>query len=648
MLFNAVSLPINLTLSSSSPLNFHPDKLLTSLLRSTNQLMAILDTNFNYLEANSKYLKYSGYTRKELMRQNHFSLFPQSQNQQLFEKARQEGKTVFRKTQAFGFPIHAEKGAPIWNLKITPVKNSFGFVDFIILNLEDVTKDKLQQEQLKKAKNQIDTERSRWLAIIKTIPVATLILDKYSQQVFLLNHKATTMFHHRRHDISLKDFLSSTPHSRLDGRLCPAKNLPLIKALSTGKSIKSKELLLSNPSTRKQTVVSSMAAPILNSRGEVLASVGVYTDISRRLKIEKQLNLTNSRLNHLLHSSQAVIYSASLNGQIKTNFISDNVQRLTGFPPSRFTQDPNFWVSRIHPKDRQIVQNKFQSISRNQPYSCEYRFLKANKRYIWMRDEISILSHSDNGRFEAVGYWADITKTKRLDQAKDEFLNIASHELKTPLTSIKAFTQLIQRVCQGTCHPDMKFYQKRVVFQVDKLTHLINDFLDVTKIQSNRIAINKSVFSMGKLVDEVVEDINRTLQQSRSIVIQHHSRSFVRADRYRISQVLANLLMNALDYSPSTSKVIVEVNQKNNETIVRVQDFGIGIPKSKQKKIFGRFYQAHKHKETTGKFSSLGLGLYISHQIVKLHHGKIWFESRVGEGSTFFFSLPANSASSTL
>lgn len=231
----------------------------------------------------------------------------------------------------------------------------------------------------------------------------------------------------------------------------------------------------------------------------------------------------------------------------------------------------------------------------------------------------------------------DITDRKKLEKQKDDFIGIVSHELKTPLTSIKLFSQILEKHLEENKDRRGSFLLSKMTEQIEKLTQLMASFVNVYKIQTGKLALNKKNFEIDKLISSVVSDFQYTTQ-SHTIEHDGQSKVTVFADKERIEQVLVNLISNAIKYSPTASKVIVTSSKNDKQIIISVQDFGLGIPKEEQGKIFDRFFRI-KAKEGS-RPSGLGLGLYISSEIITQHKGKIWVESNEGKGSTFRFSLP--------
>ncbi|MDB5230609.1 MAG: hypothetical protein JWN76_1414 [Chitinophagaceae bacterium] len=222
-----------------------------------------------------------------------------------------------------------------------------------------------------------------------------------------------------------------------------------------------------------------------------------------------------------------------------------------------------------------------------------------------------------------------------LDEKKDEFISIASHELKTPLTSIKAYVQLLQREVGG--EPGDKPYQyfQKTDNYINKLQALIEDLLNVSKIQAGKLEYNMDSFSINEVVRETVDGFQNTIN-SHSITLDTQEDAMIYGDKQRLEQVLTNLLSNAVKYSPENKSVELVIKRDGKNVVISVKDYGIGISPEDHPKIFDRFQRVTSDK----RFSGLGIGLFISCEIVKRHEGKMWVESKPGEGSTFYFALP--------
>ncbi len=242
----------------------------------------------------------------------------------------------------------------------------------------------------------------------------------------------------------------------------------------------------------------------------------------------------------------------------------------------------------------------------------------------------------NNDTTETIYIILDITERKKLEQRKDEFIGIASHELKTPLTSIKGYTQILERIIQQIGDDKLKLYLKKTNTYIDRLNSLIADLLDVSKIQAGKLQMNFSEFDFDGLVNDGIESIQHiNLQHKINKNGEIHQKIY--GDRHRLEQVFTNLISNAIKYSPQANSIVISTSKDKDNVVVAIQDFGVGIARDKQAKLFDRFYRV---EETAKKFSGLGIGLYISSEIITRHGGKMWLESDEGRGSTFYFTLP--------
>jgi PAS domain S-box-containing protein len=229
-------------------------------------------------------------------------------------------------------------------------------------------------------------------------------------------------------------------------------------------------------------------------------------------------------------------------------------------------------------------------------------------------------------------------EVKVLNDKKDEFIGLASHELKTPLTSITGYLQILNR--QGGDERSKKFLIK-TIRQVKKLSGLVSDLLDVSKIEAGKLQLAKENFDIRQVTDDAIELIQHS-NQTHTISFETDVESLeIYGDPQRIEQVIINLLTNAIKYSPQANKVEVRLTHSAEEVQMNVKDFGIGIPAEKLQHLFSRFYRV---EDMNPNISGLGIGLYISHEIVSRHGGKLWVESILGEGSVFRLSIPIGKA----
>jgi two-component system CheB/CheR fusion protein len=274
----------------------------------------------------------------------------------------------------------------------------------------------------------------------------------------------------------------------------------------------------------------------------------------------------------------------------------------------------------------------------------ELRLLRVdNKRLVWAKIKWKTYYDDENCPVKLAGTIMDITESteakevlKGLLNKKDEFIGIASHELKTPLTSIKGYIQLIKESVRNNDHTKLSLFAEKAELNIEKLNGLINDLLDVSKIQAGKLTYNFETFDFDEMLRDSIESLQH-LTTSHNIILEKSVDIKYYGDRMRLEQVMNNFLSNAVKYSPSADKVIVSADIIKNYLVVSVKDFGIGIAPENLSKLFDRFYRIDN---TSSKFAGLGLGLYISAEILKRHKGTFWIDSELGKGSTFYSLLP--------
>ncbi|MBL4675095.1 MAG: PAS domain S-box protein [Mucilaginibacter sp.] len=224
---------------------------------------------------------------------------------------------------------------------------------------------------------------------------------------------------------------------------------------------------------------------------------------------------------------------------------------------------------------------------------------------------------------------------QKLNSKKDEFIGLASHELKTPMTSLNGYLQIIDRSL-GEDDRNKSFIKKALI-QINKLSDLISDLLDVSKIEAGLLPLNYSDFHLDQMVDEVVELMQHSTKSHSIVICATETKLLISADKQRLEQVIINLLSNAIKYSPEADHINVTLSADSKHAIIEVQDFGIGINKEQQRRIFSRFYRV---EDVASHISGLGIGLYISNEIINRHNGKLSVNSNAGKGSTFRVEVP--------
>lgn len=297
------------------------------------------------------------------------------------------------------------------------------------------------------------------------------------------------------------------------------------------------------------------------------------------------------------------------------------------------------WLQIVHPDDQDKARMLWiQAIKTSNPFQAELRF-KDNEGdcFKWFLIRAIVSRNTDGEVLKWFGTCTDINDHKREQEKKDEFIAITSHELKTPLTSIKVYLQLLQMQLKDADNKPAYNLSKEMNQQINRLNDLINDLLDISLLDTGKLKLHRQLFDFDKFIIRSTKRL-QMLTPTHKLLVEGQSGQRVYADRRRIEQALTNLVSNGIKYSPNADKVLIKISNHNKEVKVSVIDFGLGIPKTDQKYIFERFYRSNGLENSS--LSGFGLGLYITNEVLKREGGKVSVDSRVGKGSTFSFTLP--------
>jgi len=352
-------------------------------------------------------------------------------------------------------------------------------------------------------------------------------------------------------------------------------------------------------------------------------------EIEFRKQAQSELKERVQELRSTLETIPQVAFTAKNDGKIE--FVNQqwfNYAEGEGeFPPS-------------HPEDSDIQEHWNKAIANGTPLNVEARIKKVKDQQYYHHLLRATPVKEGERVVKWVGTFTDIEEQKKAEKRKDEFLSIASHELKTPLTSIMAYLQLLERSMdsdkesKGT---EASRYLHRTQAQLDKLHGLIADLLDISKIESGKMMFNKKPFEFEPLFNSVL-DIIRQTNPDYTIIIKGCPKAKIFGDDVRVEQVLINYLTNAIKYSPDNKEIIVETRRtEGGQLKVSVIDHGVGIPEDKQSFVFKKFYRV---EESSHRFQGLGLGLYICSEIIRRHNGTFGVVSKTGKGSEFYFTFP--------
>ncbi|HEY9001137.1 MAG TPA: ATP-binding protein [Mucilaginibacter sp.] len=375
--------------------------------------------------------------------------------------------------------------------------------------------------------------------------------------------------------------------------------------------------------------------PILGDQQQVAYILSTFTDITAEVKAKEAAQESEHRLLLAAEATGMAFWELTLSDNAFS--YSQQMAEIFGHPPDTVITLDHV-RAQVHPDDMEnIVVKAFNQALIDGSYFYEVRVYWPDQSLHWIRTKGTVQYNKNKEPVRMLGTIVDITESKSDEIRKNDFIAMASHELKTPLTSLKAYLQLMETKLSGTTDPFVKTAVVKSGNQVNKMTALIHGFLDLSKIEPGKLKLIWTTFDICALIEEVLTE-SRILSNTHSIRFESSGELTVNADRAKIGQVISNLVNNAIKYSPKGSYVILKCEVNDGNAVVSVTDEGIGIKPKDQEKIFQRFYRA---EEDEGRnVSGFGIGLYLSSEIIQRHKGKIWVKSTEGEGSTFYFSLP--------
>ncbi len=547
----------------------------------------------------------------------------------------------------------------------------------------------------------IERQTRRTEALIAGMADGVMLVDRDGKVVFI-NPAGQKLL--GKADVGVPIFRHAAIYNFLNenGRALDEKELPAAQALATGRSVKNAVVTIAN---EQQRVTVLMSATPLYEEGLISGVIVAFRDITERRRLEEEMKLQAERAQIL--ADAGAFFSSNIDPVWVTQAIAERVAEVLGDWSAVIlkSSDKDLRVASIYHRDMASLGLAWSYIYRQpltigegiigQVVSSGYPSLTTNIGSGGSQDVISYHAPSMNlasllvlplrTRRETLGalviaandpdramtddslpvaellaeraalaiensklYTEQVEarrKVEDLSRLKDEFLSIASHELRTPVTSIKGYTQLAKTLIRENDLTTSEEYLDIALDQIDRMSRLILELLDVSRIETGRLEIRREPINWADFVGDIVHRHHTSVSERRfHVSLPDNEGIIVQGDRDRLQQVLGNLLENAVKYSPDGSEIFVSVEQHQEDQVVTaVCDRGIGIPADELAQVFERFHRGRQVSSTN--YGGLGLGLYITKQIIERHSGTIWVESREGAGTTFYFALPVASAS---
>jgi PAS domain S-box-containing protein len=395
---------------------------------------------------------------------------------------------------------------------------------------------------------------------------------------------------------------------------------------------------------KDQTVLPVLlnASAKMDNDGKTVAVNVVLSDMTERKVFEKELlqskkfaESEKKRLQFMADLAPEIIWTATpagvidyVNARFRQYFDSDNKETRSAFI-----------LSKVHKDDlKALIQEWRKSIQDGMPFQKEVRLINREGCYEWHIIKASLFLDEEGNLTNWFGSCSNINEHVLDLKKKDDFITIASHELKTPITSLKAILQLLDRIKGDPSNKMVPGLIEKANRNVVKVNALVDDLLNASQMKEGQLNLNKSAFNLSQVINDYLQPIRA--DNKYEIIVIGSDNITVFADEVRLEQVITNFITNAIKYAPESKTITISLVQTTDDTIVEVSDRGPGIPVDRLPYLFDRYYQVNNKGS---KYSGLGLGLYICAEIVKKHGGKIGANSVDGEGSTFWFTLPNDS-----
>lgn len=384
----------------------------------------------------------------------------------------------------------------------------------------------------------------------------------------------------------------------------------------------------------KQRIVQAKGKTIFDEQGNPIRLSGVLLDVTEQVQSSMEIQEANTRLNIAIEAGSLGSTEVDLaTGKMECN---EQFKKCFGRTKDQEFNYPDLFAAML-PQYRDKVRDLVTKARENRTiYQAEYEVSWPDGSIHWISAHGKARYDSSGKSIKMVGIISDITEAKADEQRKNDFIAMVSHELKTPLTSLNGYVQLLHRNAHKVGDDFASQALQKASNQLKKMTSMINSFLNVSRLESGKIHIESQEFDLNGLLTEIQSELSFS-PHNHQLVFELDAEPMVNADRDKIGHVLSNLISNAIKYSPGGSQVTISCTRNHGEIQVAVSDQGNGIREQDKPFLFERYYRV---SDQPTSISGFGIGLYLCAEIIHRHNGKIWVESEFGKGSTFYFSLP--------
>lgn len=460
--------------------------------------------------------------------------------------------------------------------------------------------------------------------LIEQAPVAMCVLKGPQHRVEIVNEKMITLWGKQRHEVMFKPIFEGLPEAAGQG----LEGL-LDKVYNTGKRFTAEErpVKLPRPSGIETVYQNFVYEPLLGNLGNIEGVIAVTIDVTEQVMARKQLEHAEERARMSTEAARLGTFDFDIEQQ--TAVMSPRFLEI--FDAAADASHAAL-VECIHPEDREIRNRAHSEAPEKGRLFYEARILRRDYQITRVRIEGKVLTDSNGSPYRIVGTALDFTEQYEFDQKREEYIAIASHELRNPLTSLTIALELLDGMLSTK---EQLLVLEKSKEQVRRLVAMTGELLNVSKISAGVLELRPEIINIKKCIEDSIITAKAGTGLN-TFTLTGSPDLNIKADKFRIEQVLVNLLTNASKYSPNGSEIIIDVSTTESCVTVKVIDKGIGIDAEKKNIVFKRFSRI----DSGTKVDGYGLGLYISDQIIRNHGGQMGMESEKGIGSTFWFTIP--------
>lgn len=545
------------------------------------------------------------------------------------------------------FPLKGKDDSYRWFLsRARPSRDASGKITHWFGTNTDITEEMEVRAELERQKILFE-------AVVNQMPAGVVVAEAPSGKLIYGSERLKDVWGYNLIEADhVEDYIKYVGYHP-DGTKVKGHEWPLARSLAQGVVIKN-EVYEIERGDGKRGMVRLSSAPVKDASGKTVAAVVVSEDVTEEKRTQLALLESEEKFKTIANAMPQMIWSTLPDGF--HDYYNDRWYEFTGVPYG--STDGEGWNGMFHPDDQERAWKVWnESLETGKDYEIEYRLRHHSGDYRWVLGRALPIRNEDGRITRWMGTLTDIhdqlviteelhsttIQLQKAVSARDEFLSIASHELKTPLTSLRLNSQVLEKKILSLEAPALEGLKlpqfiDQTLRQIDRLNRLVDDMLDISRIQSGKLAIEKTSIQFKEFIYDIASRFNAQFinETGSPLKIEGSSEIIGHWDRLRIEQVLANILTNALKYG-NKKTVSMTYERQGENILIAVKDQGPGISLDKQEAIFERFERAGV---SANDVSGLGLGLFISRQIVLSHNGRIWVESAPGMGATFYIELP--------